>query len=283
MTSPRIPVPGAGPTVADAGHLLVSALREDAAARREPTGGRRLGADASRPDPRYGLMPPAYKPLDLPLLARVAAGLKALGPEGGHDPAVLQPTVRPAVPARKAAPQADSPTAGILKADKPGVSAPRMDGSGAVTWPLFAGLGPLGALPTAPKLIRAFSTLVLGSWGLTAFQDDSELLMSELATNAVAAATGPNGQPRYDNSGRLHLLWARLLSDRKRLRIELWDTIPQEAGVPVRRQAQETDESGRGLELLGLLSASWGWEPVPGRATKKVWAELALPPDESAP
>jgi hypothetical protein len=247
MTSTRVPVPGAGPVVADAGHLLVSALREDAAGRREPAGGRRLDADAGQPGLRYGLMPPQYKPLDLSLLARVATGLKALGPERGHDPAVPEPTARPSV-----------------------------------SWPLFAGLGPLGALPTAPKLIRAFSTLVLGSWGLTAFQDDVELLMSELATNAVAAATGPDGQPRYDDSGRLHLLWARLLSDRKRLRIELWDTIPEEVGVPVQRQAQETDESGRGLELLGLLSASWGWEPVPGRATKKVWAELRNPSDEEA-
>ncbi|MCW2933933.1 MAG: hypothetical protein JWM19_4895 [Actinomycetia bacterium] len=63
-------------------------------------------------------------------------------------------------------------------------------------WLLFAGLGPLGALPTAPRLARAFSRLVLGSWGLDALQDDTELLMSELTTNAVAAATRPGDQPR---------------------------------------------------------------------------------------
>jgi hypothetical protein len=147
---------------------------------------------------------------------------------------------------------------------------------------LFAGLGPVGAVPTAPRLVRSFATLVLGSWGLPAFVDDTELLLSELATNAVAAATGPDGRPRYDNSGRLHLLWARLLSDRERLRLEVWDTIPEEMGVPVQRQAQATDESGRGLELLDLLSATWGWEPVQGRPAKRVWAELVKPPDGRA-
>jgi hypothetical protein len=148
---------------------------------------------------------------------------------------------------------------------------------GLAGWPLFAGLGPLGALPTVPRVVRSFSTLVLGTWGLTAFTDDAELLMSELATNAVAAATGPDGRPRYDDSGGLHLLWARLLSDRVRLRLEVWDTVPEELGVPVQRQAAATDESGRGLELLDALSAAWGWEPVPGRAAKKVWAELSTP------
>ena len=147
-------------------------------------------------------------------------------------------------------------------------------------WPLSASLGPLGALPTAPRVVRSFSKAVLGTWGLTAFAGDAELLMSELASNAVAAATRPDGRPRYDDSGSLYLLWARLLSDRTRLRIELWDTVPEELGVPVRRHAQATDESGRGLELLDALSAAWGWEPMPGRAAKKVWAELSKPHDE---
>jgi hypothetical protein len=35
-----------------------------------------------------------------------------------------------------------------------------MEGT-AAAWPLFAGLGPLGALPTAPRLARVFTGLVL--------------------------------------------------------------------------------------------------------------------------
>lgn len=147
---------------------------------------------------------------------------------------------------------------------------------------MLASLGPLGAVPTAPRLVRSFAALALRAWGLTPFQDDTELLLSELATNAVAVATGPDGRPRCDDSGRLHLLWARLLSDRKRLRLEVWDTVPERMGVPVQRQARTTDESGRGLELLDLLSVTWGWEPASGPAAKRVWAELIKPPDEEA-
>jgi hypothetical protein len=150
--------------------------------------------------------------------------------------------------------------------------------AGLTAWPLSAGLGPLGALPTAPGVMRSFAKAVLGTWGLTAFTGDAELLISELATNAVAAATRPDGRPRYDDSGGLYLLWARLLADGTRLRIELWDTVPQGLGVPVRRHAQAT--AGRGLELLDALSAAWGWEPVSGRAAKKVWAELSKRHDE---
>ena len=116
--------------------------------------------------------------------------------------------------------------------------------------------------------------------GATGKGNGNEILASGLPV--LAAATGPEGRPRYDDWGRLHLLWARLLSDRKHLRIELWDTVPAEFGVPEQREAREADESGRGLELLGLLSESWGWEPVPGRAAKKVWAELPSPSDEEA-
>ena len=47
-------------------------------------------------------------------------------------------------------------------------------------WPLFAGLGPLGALPTVPRLARTFCVMVLGGWGLDSLAEDCELLASEL-------------------------------------------------------------------------------------------------------
>ena len=253
MTITRVPAPGAWPTVADAGHLLVSALCRSTLCRSTPcqdatpAGLPPSGWDAARPAATGATMPPQHKPLDITLLGRVAAGLAALSPEGGHDRAVPRPEGIPSAEARDSYPHAGN----------------------LAVWPLFAGLGPLGALPTAPRLVRSFAALVLGIWGLTIFQDDTELVMSELATNAVAAATGPDGRPRYDGSGGLHLLWARLLSDRERLRLEVWDTVPEEMGVPVQRQAQETDESGRGLELLDALSSTWGWSPCQGAPPRR--------------
>jgi hypothetical protein len=142
----------------------------------------------------------------------------------------------------------------------------------ATAWPMFAGLGPLGALPTAGRLCRAFAALVLAGWGMCGLADDCALVTGELVANVVRAATGPDGHPAYDEAGRLPVLWLRLLSDGGRLKVEVWDQLP---GSPVPRAARDYDESGRGLELVQALSTDWGWDDLPGHAAKRVWAVLA--------
>jgi hypothetical protein len=141
-------------------------------------------------------------------------------------------------------------------------------------WPLFAGLGPLGALPTAPRLARMFTGLVLAGWGLAELADDCELIISELASNVVRAATGPDGCPRYSPRGRLPVLWIRLLSDHAQLRAEVWDDLPAELGTPQPRHATQDDENGRGLDLVADLSLDWGWDHIPAHDAKRVWALL---------
>jgi hypothetical protein len=71
------------------------------------------------------------------------------------------------------------------------------------------------------------------------------------------------------------VLWLRLLSDRARLQLEVWDNLAPELGVPAERQAAATDETGRGLELVSALSQDWGWDVFPGNDAKRVWAVLA--------
>ncbi|MCX5142634.1 MULTISPECIES: SpoIIE family protein phosphatase [unclassified Streptomyces] len=95
------------------------------------------------------------------------------------------------------------------------------------------------------------------SWDLDDLVDTTELLVSELVTNAL----------RY-GEGEIRL---RLLRDRT-LVCEVWD-----AGLvqPRRRRARDTDEGGRGLQLVGLLSAAWGSRRTP--RGKTVWFELPLP------
>ena len=144
-------------------------------------------------------------------------------------------------------------------------------------WPLISDLGPLGALPTAPRLARGFIGVVLSGWGLARFTDVTELLVSELTTNVVRAATGPDGNPRYDAMGKLPLLWVRLLSDHYRLMVEVWDNLPDVHGGPELKRAGPDEESGRGLEMVDTLSEDWGWEIVPGWAGKRVWVLLGLP------
>ncbi|WP_175420843.1 SpoIIE family protein phosphatase [Streptomyces griseus] len=109
---------------------------------------------------------------------------------------------------------------------------------------------------------RELARTQLTAWGLDDLVDTTELLVSELVTNAL----------RY-GEGEIRL---RLLRDRT-LVCEVWD-----AGLvqPRRRRARDTDEGGRGLQLVGLLSAAWGSRRTP--RGKTVWFELALPDGEPA-
>jgi hypothetical protein len=63
----------------------------------------------------------------------------------------------------------------------------------------------------------------------------------------------------------------RVRSSRRRLYIEVTDGARYR---PHRRVARETDENGRGLELLEALSRRWGVRPQ--LAGKVVWAEHDL-------
>ena len=151
---------------------------------------------------------------------------------------------------------------------------------GTRSWPLYSALGPVGALPTAPALARAFTAMVLGDWGMASTGDlaeVSELIVSELATNVVQLATDGDGSPAYYQDQGLTLLWLGLMCDRIRLRIEVWDTLPASAGVPVLRHPERNQEHGRGLEIVNRLSLAWGWQPLPERDAKCVWALLDVP------
>jgi hypothetical protein len=153
-----------------------------------------------------------------------------------------------------------------------------VDGGRVADWPLNSDLGPVGALPTAPRLARGFISVALNGWGLDMLTDTAQLLVSELTTNVVEATTGPDGNPRYDDQGKLPVLWVRLLADKVRLVIEVWDNLPESFGTPVVRHPSWDDEHGRGLELIETLSEDWGWEAVPGWHGKRVWAVLKVAP-----
>ena len=120
-------------------------------------------------------------------------------------------------------------------------------------------------LPSDPQSVgraRELAREQLESWGMEGLVDTTELLVSELVTNAL----------RY-GEGEIRL---RLLLDRT-LVCEVWDgNLVQ----PRRRRARDTDEGGRGLQLVGLLSAGWGSRRTPHGKT--VWFELALPDGESS-
>jgi hypothetical protein len=67
-------------------------------------------------------------------------------------------------------------------------------------WPLHSRLE-FGALDTAPACARKHARLVLSEWGLAPLADTTELLVSELVTNADA----PRGALLYPRCSREEL------------------------------------------------------------------------------
>ena len=117
--------------------------------------------------------------------------------------------------------------------------------------------------PTSVARARELAREQLLAWGLDGLVDTAELLVSELVTNALRHGYGD--------------IRLRLLLDRT-LVCEVWDSALMQ---PRRRRARETDEGGRGLQLVAMLSQSWGSRRT--HRGKTVWFELALRGGESAP
>ncbi|MFI1521992.1 SpoIIE family protein phosphatase [Kitasatospora cineracea] len=110
--------------------------------------------------------------------------------------------------------------------------------------------------PTSVAKAREAACGWLLERGLDELVDTSELLVSELVTNALRHGRGE--------------IRLRLLRD-KTMVCEVWDDAYAQ---PRQRRAQETDEGGRGLQLVSLLAERWGSRRTP--KGKIVWFELAL-------
>lgn len=119
----------------------------------------------------------------------------------------------------------------------------------------------------AVHLARAHTRDTLSGWAVQAdVIDDAELIVSELATNAVQHVQLPEG------GGHFVLTLCRLPTT---LRICLADEDPR---PPVVREPTDDGTGGRGLFLVSELSERWGCRfPRPGEgAGKAVLAELRL-------
>jgi anti-sigma regulatory factor (Ser/Thr protein kinase) len=141
-------------------------------------------------------------------------------------------------------------------------------------WPVSSVMPPLAALPTAPSAARAHVRATLATWRMSGLADALELVVSELVANSVNASTDGNGTARYV-AGRMPVIRLCLLTDGTRLVAEVWDQAP---GVPVHLSAGRDDESGRGLDLVDMITGSrWGWHPARSGPGKCVWAAVAVP------
>ncbi|MEU9367659.1 SpoIIE family protein phosphatase [Streptomyces avermitilis] len=103
---------------------------------------------------------------------------------------------------------------------------------------------------------RKAVTEQLAVWELDDLAFTTELVVSELVTNAVRYAAGPVG--------------VRLIRD-EALICEVTDTSNTQ---PRLRRARWSDEGGRGLFLIAQLTTRWGCRY--GQAGKTIWAEQPL-------
>ncbi|SEF43858.1 Serine phosphatase RsbU, regulator of sigma subunit [Thermomonospora echinospora] len=124
-------------------------------------------------------------------------------------------------------------------------------------------------LPADPAAVRRARGLVrtqLGRWELDELSYTTELLASELITNALRYATGPIG---------LRLLRERTL---------VCEVLDRSAALPRLRYAADDDENGRGLLVVSQLAHRWGTRRT--AAGKVVWCEQTIPgidPDSFEP
>ena len=142
-------------------------------------------------------------------------------------------------------------------------------------WPLRSSLE-LGALPTAVPCARLHARHLVWEWGLDGLAESTELLVSELVTNAVKATAG------HGDHAAVRL---QLFGDSARVRIEVWDADPR---PPTPNEPGEDDipdlegEGGRGLFLVAALSSCWDWYLTQEPTGKVVWCELEAEVDGSA-
>ncbi|WP_406723686.1 SpoIIE family protein phosphatase [Streptomyces sp. GD-15H] len=116
-------------------------------------------------------------------------------------------------------------------------------------------------LPVDPTLVAQARTLTeaqLADWNLEPLAFTTELIVSELVTNAIRHARGPIA---------LRLIHTASL---------ICEVSDGSLSAPHLRLARNSDEGGRGLFLVAQLSTRWGTRYTTDGKT--IWAEQALTP-----
>ncbi len=111
--------------------------------------------------------------------------------------------------------------------------------------------------PACVAMARRFVDQTLGSWDALDLAFDTQLVVSELVTNAMRHGGGAAQLRLVSHEAQL----ACVVTDRSRT-------------VPVTSAPDVFSEYGRGLRLVDALCTTWGWLS-PGGSHKVVWAVIA--------
>jgi DNA-binding NarL/FixJ family response regulator len=106
---------------------------------------------------------------------------------------------------------------------------------------------------------RRFLRETLATWDLSALEDASQIIVSELVTNAITHAES-SCQLRLSRRGTT-------------VRVEV---IDGGVGTPDPQPPTMTGEHGRGMHIVAALAVAWGTEVLDAGGGKLVWAELPL-------
>ncbi len=110
---------------------------------------------------------------------------------------------------------------------------------------------------TSASRARSLIRRPLRRWGLLELLPTAELLVSELVTNAVRYAQGKIGLRLILEGGLV------------------CEVLDESAALPRLRHPDDSDERGRGLQVVSQLAQRWGARRA--ASGKVVWCELPLP------
>lgn len=114
------------------------------------------------------------------------------------------------------------------------------------------------ATPISASRARSFAVQHLVGHGLSYLVEPVRLVASELATNALVHA---------------HTAFVVTLEERDgTVRLTVRD---DSLSLPARRSAQVMDSTGRGLEIVDVVSSDWGID-TDASGSKAVWAAFAI-------
>ena len=117
---------------------------------------------------------------------------------------------------------------------------------------------PLPPGPESAALARKAVQDALHKWGLEGPVSDLMLVVSELVTNAYRYGAAP--------------VVLHLTVEEDHLVVGVEDSEP--TALPIPRDAEDSEPTGRGLRLISAMTTHWGWSREHGN--KVVWAQLPL-------